>query len=346
MKKLLYKLAILASLLLLSIMCIIYKFDPMLFFKKSIDSSTITAYMGAPQHLYPQIIKKKDYSTVITGTSMCENFISSRVDNTLNVKSINMAVSGSSIYDQANLLRQILKSDNSEGIHSVVWGVDLFNLNRSYNLSNRGISEKASYLLNDGFLSTIKYLVDIEMLQNVKNRRTVNLDRISYWGDSFVFDSNELKKQWENPLILKKNTEFLGDINDTAYVGEANISKNIIEVVKSNPDIKFYIFIPPYSILALYQRGNILELDLKAKLYLAEKLEEYKNVEIYDFTALSDLTHNLDNYKDLTHYSPKINDYIIDCISKKENKADRRIAKTNNELINSQLINLNINELW
>lgn len=40
-----------------------------------------------------------------------------------------------------------------------------------------------------------------------------------------------------------------------------------------------------------------------------------ENVKIFDFQDIESITFNLDNYRDITHYSKEINEYIIDCIA-------------------------------
>ena len=44
------------------------------------------------------------------------------------------------------------------------------------------------------------------------------------------------------------------------------------------------------------------------------KLIVLDNVFLYDFQIAKEITHNLNNYKDLTHYSQDINYWIIDQI--------------------------------
>jgi len=38
---------------------------------------------------------------------------------------------------------------------------------------------------------------------------------------------------------------------------------------------------------------------------------KYKNVKVYDLQVAKEITHNLDNYTDLSHYSGDINKWII-----------------------------------
>lgn len=46
-------------------------------------------------------------------------------------------------------------------------------------------------------------------------------------------------------------------------------------------------------------------------------MQKFTNVEIYDFQNMEFIA-DLSNYSDETHYTSDINDWIIDCINKKE----------------------------
>ena len=54
------------------------------------------------------------------------------------------------------------------------------------------------------------------------------------------------------------------------------------------------------------------------KEYVSSSLLDCKNVDIYDFQIANEITTNLSNYKDLTHYHQKINSWILQQM--KENK--------------------------
>lgn len=53
---------------------------------------------------------------------------------------------------------------------------------------------------------------------------------------------------------------------------------------------------------------------MKQKSCKAELLMEYDNVKLFSFTDLFELTCDLDNYKDDTHYSESISENIINWI--------------------------------
>jgi hypothetical protein len=60
---------------------------------------------------------------------------------------------------------------------------------------------------------------------------------------------------------------------------------------------------------------------------IINKLINIPNVKIYDFETAFDVMENFDNYKDLIHYSGKINSWIIQQIA----KDNYRLTKENQE---------------
>jgi hypothetical protein len=53
----------------------------------------------------------------------------------------------------------------------------------------------------------------------------------------------------------------------------------------------------------------------EAKQYIINELGNEANVKIYDFQDEYEIVENLDNYKDIMHYSQNINQHIIDEIA-------------------------------
>lgn len=66
---------------------------------------------------------------------------------------------------------------------------------------------------------------------------------------------------------------------------------------------------------------------------VANLLLPFGNVELFDFQPVADITHNLNNYKDLTHYSLEINEYIV----KSFQNGQHRITADNTQALLSVL---------
>ena len=69
-----------------------------------------------------------------------------------------------------------------------------------------------------------------------------------------------------------------------------------------------------------------------------------KNVTIFDFQTEDKVTHNLNNYKDIVHYSANINNWMIEQIMKKNylvtsENIDENIQKLYDQTIKYKLVN-------
>ena len=93
----------------------------------------------------------------------------------------------------------------------------------------------------------------------------------------------------------------------------ANFDRHLFVHVRNHPEIRFDLFLPPYNIYlwCLLREQGKLEPYLHLRDVFARMAAEYPNVRIYDFQAEFDIVCSLDVYKDVTHYSPKINTRII-----------------------------------
>jgi len=145
---------------------------------------------------------------------------------------------------------------------------------------------------------------------------------LNYWEDKFTFSKERTLEYFsavrsgKAEAMQNTNTEI--EVLDPENVSTTNLDKNALELVKNNPDINFYIFFPPYSILYfvdLYEKDiNLFKAEFKLKEELMCNMVEYDNAKVFDFQHLDSITHNLDNYKDLSHFSSSTNKFIIDSL--------------------------------
>ena len=92
--------------------------------------------------------------------------------------------------------------------------------------------------------------------------------------------------------------------------------------ITSHPETIFKISIPPYSMLwwdNIYRYG-----DTESYLYnletAMERLLSFENVELYFFLNDRKVVTNLENYMDLLHFSPEINEYICNAMAQGSHK--------------------------
>jgi len=316
--------------------------DPYQHYRKT---TLYPAFFGGDQrYLNPGLAKNYKYDSVIIGTSMTEKFYVPNINKIFNSSFLKLSMSGSTAYEQNLILTQAVKTKQ---VHKVLWGLDIYSLKGQVEQYRNGKNNFPLYLYDNNILNDYKYLLSKDTFAEfIKILKKFYLEK-----DKFYFDINNIflsKDQDDNItasdviLIFNKklvNSNFIK--KDFLFeTMKQNFDINIYKIIKENSDIKFDIFLPPYSILAWYDinEQGWLEDALKIKLYMFQKLKNLKNANLYDFQANINFITNLENYVDTTHYKSKFNTFIIKNIYKKKISSD--IYK-NNDIIRSYINGVN-----
>lgn len=280
-------------------------------------------YKGNQRYLNPGLAKNYNYKSIVIGTSMTENFSLEKISKTMN-EPIKLSIAGGTAFEFNKLLKIAFNKKN-EKIENVLLGIDVYSFLGNYdNLSAGYLPE---YLYDNNFLNDYKYLLNKDVLSRSFKLFSTNFnDTKSYSSYNKMFEwQNDYKEQFkiENVIESWKNRDFIFNHkykNWKLNLLKNSFDKNILNLIKENINTKFYIFYPPYSILVYkdWENKEILNTIISFKEYIYYKLNALDNVELYDFQVDRNTTFNLNNYKDLTHYSQDINNKIIDQINKKE----------------------------
>ena len=282
----------------------------------------LSYYLGEQRYINDGIGRYFEYDSIITGTSMVENFKSSLFDNLFNSNSIKIPFFGGSYKEINDNLERTLK--RKKDIKYVLRGLDY---NQIIQNDERVNYILPTYLYDEDPLNDYKYLfnkvVVIKGLGGVINytllgKNTTTFDEYSSWNNRAISGKENIlinykrnkRENIKEEKLEKKDIEII----------DKNIEKNVISLIKKYPNTKFIYFITPYSIVywdQLKQEGKI-EKQIMAEKYMIEKILEYSNVELYSFFNNYEMICDLDNYKDPGHYMGKINDKILYWISKKE----------------------------
>lgn len=284
------------------------------------------------------IAKNFDYNTIITGSSMTENFrISWFEQQNPDEKLIKVPYSGgySKNYDK---LFQIAFSTHD--VKRVYLGLDNFYIFRTDPNATR--SEVPEYLYDNNIFNDIQYLLNKDVLlektlpciKNWLEGESVEEDLAYNWNQNFVFGEEEMLRNYTRPVKKQALPEDYYMLN---Y--DENL-KNLTKYIEKYPDTEFVIFFPPYSIIDWdIQQGN-LEARIAVTKRIMEDLLKYENVQLFYFQNVEEIITNLDNYKDYSHYNENINYYMFECMCKtekhkinKENYLDE-IKKMYNIVIN------------
>ncbi len=113
--------------------------------------------------------------------------------------------------------------------------------------------------------------------------------------------------------------------DDAAMV--RNFERDAAGLIAKNPDVKFDIYFPPYSILQWVAMRDASPATLKIvydfTAYVSQRLVQFPNVALHDFRAVQDITHDLNNYGDVIHHSPDIDLKILSMLAAGDCAVDR-----------------------
>lgn len=264
-----------------------------------------------------------DYDSVIIGTSMAENFSTTQIDKILRWKTVNLSISGSSSYEQRRLLDLAIKTGK---VKNVLWLVQY----DSFAHPVKFIREDAIY--PEGFYEGNRiiffqhYLLNNKMLEhsvNVFFENNHDMDTAWNLSKTSKFGCTSIKNSYNNTshdvAVSKALKE--GEIVSDEQALAINVQQNLSDIVKRNPNIKFYLIIPPYSKWSyqssLEKHGYApMEAVLNFRKNVARQLAEYTNTTLSDYQSDKRVILDSNNYKDLTHFSPLVNAMMVNEIGR------------------------------
>ncbi|HOJ11819.1 MAG TPA: hypothetical protein PK733_14670, partial [Clostridiales bacterium] len=302
-----------------------YIIDPYQFYRKPVLYKPV--YFNDQRYQNPGLARSQDYSLAIVGTSMTDNFLPSYVENKLDSKTVKLSMMGASIYEEKLMVDVV---SHAKKANTVILELNYFSFRGDTGRVTETGKGFPHYMYKNGLMSDLKYLCNPEtllqsyhiLLRNYKGKMhytmSEDLEKLNTWYYNSKFEKANAMKDWnlaQNDLKRADPAEFKWE-----YL-RANADKNLVEVIKRNPDVEFILFYPPFSILAhkFLDSRNLFDDEIRLKRYIYARCKDFRNVKIFDFQDIEGITHNLDNYRDMTHYSIEINEYIIDSIARGEN---------------------------
>jgi hypothetical protein len=92
-----------------------------------------------------------------------------------------------------------------------------------------------------------------------------------------------------------------------------NIKQNVVSLAAEYPDVTFYYFFTPYSAVwwqSLVNSGEIYK-QVEVERIIIEEILKYDNIKLYSFNNMTDITTDINNYKDNRHYASWINSLML-----------------------------------
>ncbi|MEK7643712.1 MAG: hypothetical protein AAB390_00200 [Patescibacteria group bacterium] len=303
------------------------------------------------------LARSQVYDTVITGSSHVENIDSAEVDRIFGVSSIRLTIAASTLFEQYSVLNLALRE---QPVKNVIWGLDTNILLDEPTRVRSDIVPFPNYIYHPGFLNNLLFLLDPYQMKHYAkimiNKSTgkfgefENLRRLNSWSHLFTFSREKVLAAYQ--AVTQGKMAALQNTNETIVIAELdaipkeNVDKNVIDLVKNNPNTHFTIYFPPYSIVRFVEISQSdklkLEAEWKLKEYLMTELLKLNNVAIFDFQVVKEITHNLDNYKDFTHYAPAVDEYILRELKSGELKLKSGESATTIDQLRRQLENFDL----
>lgn len=274
-------------------------------------------YRTLQRHIDPGIAKTYDYDTVITGSSMMENYRNSEAGAILGGKVVNLAMGAATAYELRHLLTTVIASGRARHI--------VFDLN--YNAfsgspSAQVVTEPLQlYLYDDWRLNDFEYLLQAQTLEKSleialaikRGRYSTDADAPWYWGDEYPFSRVSVLRGLD---LANINRDFR-QAPRTLEGMMASFETNLLPIFRAHPEIRFSLVYPPYSSLVWkdFAQRNQLDVTFAFRRAVFDATRGLTNVSLHDFQTRRDWVTNLDNYKDIYHFSPVISrDMLISIV--------------------------------
>lgn len=287
--------------------------DPWRFF----HDSGIASWDSKGRLQNPGLLKQKRMSTVVVGTSMTQNFEPQEIEALFEGGSAVLSISAGTGREQS--LVALMAVREQLGLKHIIWGLHP----GSFSLPSEKIKEGSFplYLYDDSWTNDLLYLFNLsntkKALKDIlsDNYLSTSSDwrNLQSWSHRYQYGCPEaLELQVKRQGLPSSADDWLGNPENV----HDNVRDNLHAIVVANPDIHFSFFFPPFS--SLYWSIIAESQPRRYSVYrrvmteVVKQLAGEPNVQIFDFTAARSITENMDNYRDLTHFSGRINTQLLE----------------------------------
>ena len=269
--------------------------------------------MTEERYINNGIVKNFDYDTVITGSSMNQNFKTTDMDSLFGTKSVKVPFSGAGFQEVSDNLRVALESGNE--IKYVLWGLDYNGLNRDYDW--QGYENFPEYLYDNNPWNDLSYVFNKSilleglfnnMVHTLTGQPSTSFDEYSSWevGSGWEVINRTYRRSKEILPMEEITKQEIKRVTD-------NIGKNIVELAKDYPDTTFLLFYTPYSALyweSIYRDGWLYK-QIEMEKIATEMLLECENIRLFNFNKKTEITGDVLCYRDKEHYVAAVNELIL-----------------------------------
>lgn len=331
---------------LISILIIMMVVDPYFHFHGPLKNVSYRLY--SERYMNNGIAKHYEYDAVITGSSMNQNFKTSLMDELWGTNAIKITYSGAGFEEIKDSLEVALNSKND--VKYVLWGLDYNGLNRDFDW--QGYDEYPEYLYDNNIWNDTSYIFNKSILfeglfnnilYNLSGQETTTFDEYSTWGGVGGWDS--ISKTYKRKAEVLPMEEISEEEKERV---EKNIMENIVKLAKTYPDTQFLLFYTPYSALyweSIYRKGW-LEKQIQMEQIATELMLECDNIRLFSFCKETQITDDINWYRDKEHYLAEINDIIMQWIAEGRGLVTKENYKENLQWEKEYYMNFDYDSLY
>ena len=317
-----------------------YISDPLKIYHKSFFEKT--QIYGPTRESLKAIIRDNDFDSIVIGSSLSQNYSAKEVSNKLNANYINISFGGGICPENALFIKYAIKKKKIKNVFYIFDTSDYVQLlekSVNYDIKSYDFLYDSNPFAWLKIYTTSKYLPCV--LTFSKNSSCIgkarDMDKPYAWDsetkamsifggfDKWIAhsDSHLIKEDFSK---IKKYNKIIDYTIESDYLqkAEAYFDKYFFSIAKENPDVHFDILLSPCSNLQLalllrtddIKNGHLLHFIEGQKLFI-KKAQAYPNITVYGFQ--NDDINEIENYKDLIHFHPDINKYMLDKVDKKQN---------------------------
>lgn len=265
----------------------------------------------------PGTIRNFSYDSVLVGSSVAENCDTDYLDERFDVTALKIIRAGGST---ADLLYYLNMARENHTLKKVFWCLDISALEADTSPTLKKGGDAPWHLHTETVLDDVPYLCNKEILLKtvpknlVSAGKKINTGGNAYsWARGKTFSAQGAMAFYQKPAEadVLESLDFQEDKDRI----DANIGM-LIEEAREHPETEFVFFFPPYS-MAWWDCARVNGFSEK-NFYILERamgaLLQCPNVKVYFFMDLEEIL-DLDNYMDLIHYDPKLNQKMLELMA-------------------------------
>jgi hypothetical protein len=263
----------------------------------------------------PGVAKNASYESALIGSSIMESTRNDTIAAACGGPAVNLSMPAISASEIGTLLDAVFLA---HAPRRVVVVLDFNAFAGAPDARQEATGALPTYLYDANVFNDLPYL-----LSGVVLRKSVSvlMDRHDedftsdpnapwYWANRVTFGRAEVLRGLD---LHDLNAHFRQPVRTLPGM-RASFERNILPRLRAHPQTHFDLVWPPYSMLVwldFLQRGQ-LDVTFEFKRYMAQVVGALPNASVVDLQSHDEITEDLDLYRDLYHFAPQVNAWIVE----------------------------------